>query len=183
MTKLILYMLALMMLASPVFAASAELSIADVSGATGSNVEIPINLKSNVGIGSIDVVVSYDGTILQLESVDKGSLSGNSMIDYNTKSSGSVAIAMADSAGLKGDGSVALLKFKVLGKEGDTSIVKIESSSANEAATLVDVRLVTTAGNFSVTGGTGMIGIIAVAALVILVIIVLVIKRKGSKPK
>lgn len=183
MTKLILYILALMMLVPPVFAANAELSIADVSGATGSNVEIPINLKSNVGIGSIDVVVSFDPTILKFDSVDKGSLSGNSMIDYNTKTSGSVAIAMADSQGLKGEGSAAVLKFTVLGKQGDTSIVKIESSSANEAATLVDVRLDTRAGNFSVTGGTGMMGIIAVAAVVILVVIVLVIKRKGSKPK
>lgn len=181
MTKLILYILAAMMLFSPAFAANAELSVGDVSGGAGSSVEIPLNLKSSVSIGSIDAVFSYDANILQLESVEKGSLSGNSMIDYNTKTPGSVAIAMADSGGVKGEGSVAVLKFKVLGKEGDRSAITITSASANEAATLIDVRLDTRAGSFSVSGGgIGLVGVIA-AAIVILVVIVLLLKRK-SKP-
>lgn len=182
MTKSILYILALMVLVSPAFAANAELSIADVSGSTGGSVEIPLNLKSSVGIGSIDVVVSYDASILQLESVEKGSLTGNSMIDYNANTQGKVTVAIADSAGIKGEGSIAMLKFKVLGKEGDKSTIKIESAGANEAATLIDVRLDTRAGSFSVTGaGIGLVVIVAIVA--ILVVIVLVIKRRGSKPK
>lgn len=182
MTKLILYILAAMMLVSPAFAANAELSVGDVSGGAGSSVEIPLNLKSSASIGSIDAVVSYDANVLQLDSVEKGSLSGNSMIDYNDKTPGSVTIAMADSGGVKGEGSVAVLKFKVLGKEGDRSAITITSASANEAATLIDVRLDTRAGSFSVSGGgIGLVGIVAV--VVILVVIVLVIKRKGSKSK
>lgn len=184
--KVIIYtaVATLLLLASPAFAVNAELNIADVSGATGSSVEIPINLKSSVGIGSIDVVVSYDANMLQLESVEKGSLSSNSMIDYNAKTSGSVAIAMVDSGGVKGEGSVAVLKFKVLGKEGDRSTITIKSASANEAATLIDVRLDTKAGSFSVAGGGGIGSLgIAVAVVVVLLAILMLIKRKGSKPK
>lgn len=182
MTKLILYILAAMMLVSPAFAANGELFVSDVSGGAGSTVEIPLNLKSSVGIGSIDIVVSYDASVLQLESIEKGSLTGNSMIDYNANTQGRVTIALADSQSMNGEGSVAVLKFKVLGKEGDKSAITITSASANEAATLIDVRLDTKAGSFSVTGGSiGLIGIIAVG--VVLAAIVLVIKRKGSKTK
>ncbi len=171
-----------MMLVSPAFAANGELFISDVSGGSGSTVEIPLNLKSSVGIGSIDVVVSYDASVLQFESVEKGSLTGNSMIDYNAKTSGTVTLALADSAGVKGEGSVAILKFKVLGKEGDRSAITIKSASANEAATLIDVRLDTKAGSFSVAGGgMGLVGIIAI--VVVLAAIILVIKRKGSKTR
>ena len=171
-----------MVLVSPAFAANAELFVSDVSGSAGSSVEIPINLKSSAGIGSIDAVVSYDASVLQLDSVEKGSLTGNSMIDYNTNTQGRVSLAMADSQGMKGEGSVAVLKFKVLGKEGDKSAINIESASANDAATLIDVRLDTKAGSFNATsGGFGLVGIVAVVA--ILIVIVLVIKRRGSKPK
>lgn len=182
MTKLILYILAAMILVSPAFAANAELSVGDVSGGAGSSVEIPLNLKSSVSIGSIDAVVSYDANVLQLESVEKGSLTGNSMIDYNVNTLGKVSIAIADSAGVNGEGSAAMLKFKVLGKEGDRSAINIESAGANEAATLIDVRLDTRAGSLSVSGGgIGLVGIIAI--VVVLAAIVLVIKRKGSKTK
>lgn len=189
--KAILYVVALIMIVSPAFAASAELSIGDVSGKAGSNVQIPINLKSSEGIGSIDAEISYDAAILQFDSVDKGSLTENSMMDYNPKTPGSVTIALVDSQGVKGEGSIAVLNFKVLGKEGDKSAIKIESASANEAATATDVLLDNKAGSFIVTaggigagsvmGGSLVVGIVAV--VVILVAVVLVLKRRGSKSK
>lgn len=182
--KTILYVLALMMLLPPAFAASAELSAGNGSGNADSNVQIPINLKSSVGVGSIDVEVSYDAKILQLESVDKGSLTGNSLMDYNSKMPGSVIIALADSEGVKGEGSIAILKFKTMGKEGERSAITIKSVKATEAATFIDVRIDTKDGSFSViSGGKGSSFIGTALIVIILVVIVLVVKRRGLKSK
>lgn len=181
MKNTIIYIAVLLLLASPALAVNAELKIGDVSGGVGKSVEIPVNMKTSVAIGSVDLAISYDTSALQLESVAKGSLTGNGMFDYSSKTPGKVTIAMANPDGMKGDGSIALLKFKILGKEGDKSTVKIDSASANEAATFIDVRLDNKAGDISVVKSTPAIG--AVYALAILAFAAVVTRNRERKPK
>ncbi|MDD5095013.1 MAG: cohesin domain-containing protein [Dehalococcoidia bacterium] len=118
--------------------------------ATG-NIQVPIRIEGANNVGSFDMVLEYDATVLQATEVVAGSLAQNAMLEFNTKNSGQVIIGIIDSSGITGDGSVAIIRFKLLNAAG-TSALKLQTVEAHNATTLVDIIAQTSNGSMSEKG-------------------------------
>ncbi|WP_340818998.1 LamG-like jellyroll fold domain-containing protein [Methanolobus sp. WCC4] len=121
------------------------------SKATGSSVQIPLTLYGvRENIGNMDMTLRYDSSVLEATEVVKGSLTGDSLYDYNIID-GTIKVSLADKAGFSGDGSVVQVRFDVIGAEGSSSDLDIVSLSANRAD-LTSVSIATKDGVFTVVG-------------------------------
>lgn len=172
--------LALALLVGTASAASTSLSIGDSSGSPGSMVEVPINIAGASNIGSMDIVLTYDSSVLGVSSVGKGELTKNSMLQSNTDVPGIIAIGIADTDGINGDGSVVVVTFNVLGELGSTSSLTLYSAKANDVDTLVDILITKTSGTFMVTekGITLSPVLIGIVALVLVLVVAIVALRR-----
>jgi hypothetical protein len=177
--------LALALLVGTASAASTSLSIGDSSGSPGSTVEVPINIAGASNIGSMDIVLTYDSSVLGVSSVGKGELTKNSMLQSNADTPGIIAIGIADTDGINGDGSVAVITFNVLGELGSTSPLTLYSAKANDVNTLVDILITKTSGTFMVTekvvtekGITLSPVLIGIVALVLVLVVAIVALRR-----
>ena len=112
-----------------------EIQIPESSGSQGETVQIPIHVKNAENIGSMDLTVTYDPTILKVKDVDKGDLN-KGMISSDSTTSGILSIAIADQSGINGDGEIAKISFEVINKTGDTPIrietLEVYDVDANE---------------------------------------------------
>lgn len=115
------------LMAGVVTAAQVQVSVSDTTGNSGEVVDIPVTVSDANNIGSIDLVITYDPTILQVDSVSKGDLN-NGMISSNTETDGILSLAIADQSGIDGDGEIAIISFSVIGQTG-SSPLQVESLS------------------------------------------------------
>jgi len=160
-------------------APSTSVSVKDVSGSNGSVVEVPISVAGASGIGSLDIVLTYNSSVLNVYEVKKGELTRDSLLNSNSETPGIIAIGIADSNGLSRDGTIAIIAFKVAGKPGDTSQLSLDSANANEINDLIDVPISRTSSAFTVVeaGMAWKTIIILFMALFIIVVIIVVKKR------
>ncbi|AKB85587.1 hypothetical protein MCMEM_1534 [Methanococcoides methylutens MM1] len=101
------------------------------SKANGSIVQIPLTLNGiGENIGNIDMTLRYNSSVLAATEVVKGSLTSNSLLNYNIVDS-AIKINIDDKDGFSGDGSVAYVRFNVVGTEGSYTSLDITSLSAN----------------------------------------------------
>jgi hypothetical protein len=116
----------------------------------GSEVQIPLTLKGvKDKIGNMDIILSYDSTVLRAKEAKKGSLTERSVFDHNIID-GTIKISLADREGFSGDWTVAEIIFEVIGKEGTSSQLKIVSVSANRADDMTHLDIPTKDGIFTV---------------------------------
>ncbi len=123
--------------------------VARKSGATTAQVTVPVNANNANNLGSLEFEVVYNPAVLQPESVTKGELADNSMIDFSFARSGRVWVAMVDSNGLSGSGSLAEITFRRVGSGQTAAVLTLENVRAHNATTLVDIITSTTAGSLT----------------------------------
>ncbi|MBM3132005.1 MAG: hypothetical protein FJZ95_03095 [Chloroflexi bacterium] len=116
------------------------------------DIRVPIRVEGASNVGSLDIVLGYDATVLQAMEVVPGPLAQNAMMEYNVAKTGQVAIGMIDSSGITGDGSVAVIGFERINATG-TSPLSLVSVEAHDATTLVDIINRTYEGSVSEEGG------------------------------
>ena len=115
-----------------------------------STVQIPLILSGiQETVGNMDLTLYYDPEILEATEVIKGSLTTDTLFDYNING-GTARISLADNEGFSGDGSVAYVRFNVIGIEGSISPLDIESVLTNRAADYGQVNIPTSNGVFRV---------------------------------
>ena len=119
------------------------------SGATTGQVTAPVNANNASNLGSLEFELVYDPGILQPDSVTKGELADNAMIDFSFTRSGRVWVAMVDSNGISGNGSLAVITFRRVGTSQTAAILTLENVRAHNATTLVDIITSTTAGSLT----------------------------------
>jgi len=119
------------------------------SGATTGQVTVPINANNAGNLGSLEFEVVYNPAVLQPESVTKGELADNAMIDFSLARSGRVWVALVDSNGLSGSGSLAIINFRRVGSGQTSAVLTLENVRAHNATTLVDIITSTTAGSLT----------------------------------
>ena len=118
----------------------------------GSTVQIPLTLNGiTENIGSMDIVLSYDTSVLQASEVIKGSLTSNSLFVSNIMDE-TIMIGVADNDGFIGDGSVAYIRYNIIGAEGSSSALDIVEVLANRVVDFADVSIPANDGIFTVTG-------------------------------
>ena len=112
-------------------------------------ISVPVLATRANNVGSLEFVLVYDPAKLELAQVERGLLSGNALIDYSSPGPGRLWAGIIDINGLDGSGPVAVVKFKVRDNVGGTMPLSLESISAYDANTLVDILTTTTPGEFT----------------------------------
>ena len=117
-------------LVTPISATEAIISVADTSANFSEIVKIPINVTNAIDIGSTDIRLKYDSTVLTFKEAEKGNLCENSLMQLNTTND-MVKIGLIDGAGINGNGSLAILIFEVCGQSGSMSVLGLDVKANN----------------------------------------------------
>jgi hypothetical protein len=155
-------------------AGAVTVSIGEVSGPKGGNVQVPLSFDGATGVGSMDLVLTYDPRVAQAIGTDTGSLTNNAYLESNIGIPGQVKIALADSTGISGNGPVAMITFQCIGEVGSSTTLTIEEATLHDieltevAATTRNGMLTVTAGSAVTQAGSGITAIaLAAGGLVI----------------
>ena len=117
-------------------------------------ISVPVLATRANNVGSLEFVLVYDPAKLELAQVERGLLSGDALIDSSSPGPGRLWAGIIDINGMDGSGPVAVVKFKVRDNVGGTMPLSLESISAYDANTLVDILTTTTPGEFTGAGLT-----------------------------
>lgn len=130
--------------------AGLTVSMDDAEGAKGGTTGVPLNVSDALALGSMDIVLKYDPSVLRAMTVEGKTLGENAYIEANNANKGEVAIALADSRGINGDGTFATVTFEVIGGIGSMSPLTIEKVTAHNID-LAQISATTKGGTFKVT--------------------------------
>ena len=111
-------------------------------------IKVPINLENASNVGSLQIELSYDTSVLQTTKVEAEELGKNAMIEFNMDTPGYIIIGIVDSSGINGSGSVVSISFDVLEKDTASSLTII-NAAAHDVNTLVDLPTSLTQGSFA----------------------------------
>ncbi len=100
------------------------------------SVLVPIKIKNATNIGNMNILLSYDPTVIKAMKVQKGSLTSDTFFESNVQVAGEVRISFASAQGIKRDGSIAYISFQAIGSPGSTSPVTLVDALVNEAGTM-----------------------------------------------
>lgn len=106
--------------------------------ATTGDISVPIIVEDSKNIGSIDIVLTYDPSVLEITDTLTGELAQDAMMEYNADNPGRVNIGIIDTDGISGDGTLVIIGFNVVDKTG-TSQLTLEAVKTNDASSLIDV--------------------------------------------
>ena len=116
------------------------------------NVNVPIHLTDAENIGSLEFVLTYDPSVLEVSGVEAGGLAQSALFDFGTRSPGRLWAGLIDSEGINGDGPIAVVSFKVVGPGASTSLLALENITTYDASSLLDILTNATSGSFTVDG-------------------------------
>ena len=139
-------------LAILVIVIGATLGIVLGRGGAKAEVTVPVNARGADDVGALHIELTYDPAVLNAAGVEKGTLAGNAMMEYNLDTPGWVVVSMIDSAGMNGDGSLVVVSFEVLGEGEMTSPLTLEKLAAWDTTNIFDMPTGSSAGSFTVKG-------------------------------
>ena len=116
------------------------------------NVNVPIHLTGAENIGSLEFVLTYDPSVLEVSGVEAGGLAQSALFDFGSRSPGRLWAGLIDSEGINGDGPIAVVSFKVVGPGDSTSLLALENITTYDASSLLDILTNATSGSFTVDG-------------------------------
>jgi len=114
------------------------------------SVNVPIYLTDAKNIGSLEFVLNYDASVLEVSGVEAGGLAQNALFDFGTRGVGRLWAGMIDSDGINGDGPVAVVSFKIIGPGASASRLTLENIFTYDASSLLDILTNATSGSFTV---------------------------------
>lgn len=183
---LVLLLTVMLVGAASVLAASVTVRVGTVEAAPGEVAEIPILLEGSPGIGALHLELTYDPTLLAMESVEQGSLvAGNALVAFNTDEPGRIVISLAAADVIAGDGTLALARFLVNGERGQGSTLGLEYPQAWDGDGF-EVAVELEPGQLTV-GSAGLplmlLVALAVLALVVILLLAVVLARRSRRPE
>lgn len=122
LSLVMLAMIGIMITAGIVHAEQVQVGISDASGEYESMVEVPITITGADDVGSLDMVITYDPDLLQVDSVSKGELN-EGIISSNTNTEGILSIGIVDQNGINDDGEIAVISFTVINTTGSSPVI------------------------------------------------------------
>ncbi len=166
-------------------AAALTITIPDTNGEVGKKAEVSVMIEDASNVGSIDLTILYDPSILEISKVEKGNLV-KGMFSSNTENDGIIVIELADSNGINGDGEIAKLTFNVLGN-GSTPIT-IQNAKAYDVESHGDIEVTVENGNFQASpasstnqGGGGTPGFEIQTVIIIFMIAIFIFKLRRKE--
>lgn len=125
----------------------------------GKTATIPVTVSGASNLGAMDLVLTYDPTVLKFTSVELGDLSTNGIVEGKEVQSGMAKISFADTKGISGDGNILKVTFDVTGKKGSTTNLGVSAQAYG--LDLKDIPTTAQGGAIAVKSGIEMAIIIA----------------------
>ena len=113
-------------------------------------ITVPIFLEGAANVGSLEFALVYEPAVLEFTKLEPGALASNALLYSSDRTPGLVWAVMADANGMSGDGPAALVTFSVIGNGESSTTLTLESVSAHDASTLLDIITRSVPGNFTV---------------------------------
>ncbi|PKB64904.1 MAG: hypothetical protein BZY80_01565 [SAR202 cluster bacterium Io17-Chloro-G2] len=113
--------------------------VMEVAPPAPQTVQVPINLKGAYQVGSLELVLTYEPSVLEVTGVANGDLAGDAIIESLVSTPGKVWIAMISADGVTGDGPMAMVSFRLMKGSTANSPLLLENVSGYNAATLIDL--------------------------------------------
>ncbi len=153
MRKILLITSTLIFLSLSIAGANAlTISIPDVTGNAGKTVTVPVNIEDASDVGSVELAIVYNSSLLSIKKVEKGSLL-KGLISYNDTEEGIVAINLVDSNGINGDGEIIKVTFDVIGAENQNTTLLIQNARAYDVNTYTELPVETINGVLMISAG------------------------------
>lgn len=102
-------------------------------------VKVPIMVKEAKQVGSLELLMTYDPTVLKATKVEKGVLANNAMMEFSIDKPGRVWIGIIDAQGMNGNGSIALIHLQAVSKNNENTPLITEKIEAYNSETLLDI--------------------------------------------
>jgi len=96
-----------------------------------STLEVPIEVRAAFNVGGLQLELTYDPEVLQLQGVRAGPLARNALLESNDDIPGRLRLALVNSLGIDGDGAVISVIFLPTGR-GVSSAFALESVEASD---------------------------------------------------
>ena len=112
-------------------------------------IEVPVYLTGATNVGSLEFVLVYEPSVLEVVSVEKGALARTALIDSGSRTAGRLWTAVIDTNGISGNGPVAVVSFNVVGNGVERISLTLESVYAYNATSLLDIVTEASAGSFT----------------------------------
>ena len=178
---LLIFATLMFLMVSMVSVDALTLRIPDTTGYIGKTITIPVDLENASDIGSIELVVLYNNSILSAKKVEKGGLT-KGLITSNTSEAGIIAVNLVDSNGISGDGDIIKITFDVL-SEGSTPLM-IQNARAYNVDTYTDLPVDTVDGVLTAsasTAGSGQTPGFELQTTMIVLLVAIFILRQRRK--
>lgn len=167
-------------------AGSAEpvaLTAGSVAGAVGATATIPIMLKCRQDLGSLQLDLVYDRSLLEIRDVRAGSLMGGALLVHNVTTPGRLRIAFTGDPRhpVKGEGELLRVDVSALGRSGDCALVLERVRAWDGSEQSFEMRVDPTSGRFTVSAPPSTeLPTLVVLAGVVLLVLWFMLRRKAA---
>jgi len=117
------------------------------SGTATGDLKVSIDARNASSLGSLELTLTYDPTVIKAVSVEKGTLASNASLEYSVDKPGRVWVGMVDANGINGSGALAIINLDVTGSGDKTSSLDFEKVAANRSTNLMEINTQTTPGS------------------------------------
>jgi len=178
--KVLYLCIGLALLVAGATAATMTVSVDSATVSAGSRAVIPVMVNGASNLGAIDLMITYDPSVLKFSGADLGEISTNGMIDSNGATPGTVKIAIVDTNGVSGGGVLVKMTFDVVGQNGATSPVNVQVPGAWNLDS-IDILTSVSSGTISVGGGKTPLSTVSVLGALCLAVILLGIRIRRKE--
>ena len=120
-------------------ATSTPQPVVEPTPAPPSMVQVPIDLKGAYQVGSLELVLAYEPSLLEVTGVSNGDLAKDAIIESIVTAPGKIWIGMIDANGVTGDGSLVVVSFRTMDGNLANSPLSLEEVSGYNASSLIDL--------------------------------------------
>ena len=117
-------------------------------------VKIPVAIQGAANVGSLHFELVYNESVLHAVGVEKGTVVGGALFEYNVDVPGRVIVGLVDINGISGDGSIAIVTFQASEENEITVNLDLSNIAAHAIATLAEIPATYSAGSFTSAGGS-----------------------------
>ena len=117
-------------------------------------IAVPVILEGAANVGSLEFVLLYEPTVLEVTGVETGALASEALLDSSTGTPGRLWAGLVDAGGITGDGPAAIVTFAVIGNADSSTVLSLESVVAYDVVGRLDIITEASAGTFAVKDGS-----------------------------
>ncbi len=177
----LLCLLAAFAFVATIHASAMTLRVATLDAEEGGTVQVPLNINGATNLGALQFNVRYDPQVLQIDTVTRGALVANGLVDSNASESGKLRVGVVTTDAMNGDGVIANANFKVIGRAGTSSVLTIENARAWETPSHLEILVNVQGGRVSVIAASPpwlIIGAVLGLALTLFLILIFMLTRR-----